>query len=341
MRARIGLALLLLGAMWVEPAAAEDSGLQHVNVGYAFVASTTLPVWIARDEGLYKKYGLDVKLFSFQGSAAATQALLGGSLDIVFGSADAVVTVVGRGAPAAVIGTTQLLNYELVARPDFTSVAELRGRTAGISAFSGGDDFALRRLLPKFGLQPGKDVRIVVLGTPNSYQKDEAVLNGTIDATLSSFDVVDTLKLQGKKMSVLAETLPNGVKLTVGDLFTTRAYLANHGANVANFMRAYVAAIRMAKNSKALTYAYLKKYTRVDNPVIQEETYKRRILGEFQSMPWPNEEAILAQRDDIASSSPDLARLKGMNAAAFIDAAPLKTLEAQGFLKSLPPLKPE
>jgi NitT/TauT family transport system substrate-binding protein len=322
-------------------ARADVAGPRKINVAYAFVASSTLPMWIAQDEGLFKKYGLVVNMILFQGSAAATQALLSGSVDIVYGSASAAITVVGRGAAVAVIATTHLLNYQLVARPNIKTAAQLRGGTIGISAYSGGDDFALRRLLPKLGLTLGKDVKFVVLGTPNPVQKAEAVLNGNADATLATFEVADTLKLQGKPMSVLAELLPNGIKLSVGDIYVTRSYLAKNPEVVKDFLRAFVEAIRMAKNDKQLSMDTLRKYIGIQNEGILAEIYEKTVVGQFKDPPYPDVDAILTQRDDTATTSPDLAKLKTMPIDAFIDNGPLKALAAEGFYNSLPPLKPQ
>ena len=339
-RRMIAAAALLLLAVPI-CARAEGTGLQKVNAAYAFVASSTLPMWIAEDEGLFKKHGLDVTMILFQGSAAATQALLGGGVDIVFGSAASAITVVGRGVPVAVIATTHLLDYQLVARPNVTSVEQLRGKTVGISAFSGGDDFALRRLMPKLGLIPNKDITFVVLGTPNPAQKAEAVLNGTTDATLVTFEVTDQLKLQGKPMSVLAALLPNGIKLSVGDIYAMRPYLVKNPETVKKFMSAFVEAIRMAKNNKQLSVETLRKYIKIDDPGVLEQIYEKTVLGQFQDEPYPNVEAILTQRDDMATTSPDLAKLTSMNADAFIDNGPLTALDKEGFFKSLPALKPQ
>jgi NitT/TauT family transport system substrate-binding protein len=334
----IAASLLTLFTMFAGNANSQQADLQKLNVAYAFVATATTPMWIAGDEGLFKKHGLEVKMILFQGSAAATQALLSGGVDIVFGSAAAAITAVGRGLPIAVIATTHLLNYQLVSRPSVTNAEQLRGKTIGISAFSGGDDFALRRLLPKLGLTLDKDVKFVVLGTPNPYQKAEAVINGTTDATLSAFEVTDTLKLQGKNMSVLAETLPNDIKLSVGDVYATRPYLKKSPETAKNFLRAYVEAIRMAKNDKQLVFSTLRKYTKIENEEILERIYQKTVVGAFLDVPYPHIEAIIMQRDDTATNIPDLARLKEKGADDFVDNGPMAALEKEGFFKGLPPL---
>jgi NitT/TauT family transport system substrate-binding protein len=322
-------------------ARADAPALQKLNVAYAFIASSTLPMWIAQDQGLFKKYGLDVNMILFQGSAAATQALLSGSVDIVFGSASSAITVVGRGAPVAVIATTHLLDYQLVARPNVKTADGLRGGTVGISAYSGGDDFALRRLLPKLGLTLGKDVKFVVLGTPNPAQKVEAVLNGTTDATLATFEVSDALEAQGKRVSVLTSLLANGIKLSVGDVYLMRPYLARNPEIVKDFLRGFVEAIRLAKNDKQLSMDTLRKYIKIDDPGILAEIYQKTVVGQFKEPPYPDVDAILTQRDDTATTSPDLAKLASMPVDAFIDNAPLKALGTEGFYSSLPALRPQ
>src|SRR5277367_4804024 len=71
---RIIIASLLALMPFCARVEAQQAEPQKINVAIAFVASSTLPMWVAQDEGLFKKYGLDAKLISFQGSAAATQA---------------------------------------------------------------------------------------------------------------------------------------------------------------------------------------------------------------------------------------------------------------------------
>ncbi|MGE0747010.1 MAG: ABC transporter substrate-binding protein [Rhodospirillales bacterium] len=339
MRRTIALLALLPVMLAAGGAAAQQAELKKMNVASAFAATTTLPLWIADNEGLFRKHGLDVKLILFQGSAQATQALLGGSADIVFGTASAAVTAAGRGAPTAIVATTSLIDYMLVVRPTTTSADQLRGKSLGISNFSGGDDFALIRLLPKLGLTYKQDVKFVVLGTPNPYQKVEAVLNGTTDGTLATFEVVETLKVQGKQTNTLAELIASGVKSSTGDIYTTRSYISRNGEDVKRFLRAFSEAIRLAKNDKDVTFATLKKHTNTKNDTVLEKLYVRTVVNGFQDMPYPIDEAIIAVRDDMADTGGDLAKLRDMGIEKFVDNAPMKALEQEGFFAKLPPRK--
>lgn len=340
MRRMIAVSVLILVTMFAGVANAQQAGLTKMNVGLGFAASGMMPAWIARDEGLNKKYGLDVKLILFRGSAAATQALIGGSVDMVFGTMSAAITVAGRGAKVAVVASSRLINYMLVTHPDIKTAAQLRGKSVGISNFSGGDDFALMRLLPKLGLTPRKDVKFVVLGTPNPYKKAEAVLNGQTSGTLVTLEVLETLKLRGKKMNMLGAIIPHGIKNSSGDIFVTRSYLKKNPENVKNFLRAFIEAIRMMKNDKQLVVRTLNKNTYTKNPKIQDLVYRTTVRKMFQDEPYPLVEAVKTFRDDLAMSSPGLRKLKNMSVDQFIDNGPLDAIKKEGFYNKIPPLKP-
>lgn len=339
MKRLLSLSVLLLLSTISGFAYAQQTDLKKINVGYGFAASGTMPIWIAQDEGLFKKYGLDAKLILFRGSAAATQALIGGSADIVFGTASAAITAAGRGAKVAVIASSRLIDYLLVTPPNITTAAQLRDKSVGISNFSGGDDYALIRLLPKLGLKPKQEVKFVVLGTPNPYKKAEAVLKGTTSGTLVTREVFETLKLQGKNMNILASILSHGIKNSSGDVFVTRSYLKKNPENVKNFLRAFSEAIRMAKNDKQLVFRTLNKHTYTKNPKIQELVYQTTVRKRFQDEPFPIIDAIKTFRDDLAQSSPGLRKLKDMSPGEFIDNGPLMALKKDGFFQKLPPLR--
>src|SRR5207244_3458911 len=64
-------------------AAAPTAGpLRKVRMALAFVGTETLPVHIALDQGIYRKYGLDVETISMQSSAQVAPAMAAGDIDI-------------------------------------------------------------------------------------------------------------------------------------------------------------------------------------------------------------------------------------------------------------------
>ena len=62
---------------------AESQPLQKIRIGYPSISSRQGQLWVAKDEGIFRKYGLDVELIFLRGGQVAIQALTGGDPPIV------------------------------------------------------------------------------------------------------------------------------------------------------------------------------------------------------------------------------------------------------------------
>ena len=58
--------------------AAPAQSLQKVRIGYPSISSRQAQLWVAKDEGILRKYGLDVELIFLRGGQVVIQALTGG-----------------------------------------------------------------------------------------------------------------------------------------------------------------------------------------------------------------------------------------------------------------------
>ena len=65
--------------------------LYKFNAGYAGVDVPQLPIWFAREAGIFKRNGLDVQLISFTGGPTAIAALISGDVPITQVSALGVI----------------------------------------------------------------------------------------------------------------------------------------------------------------------------------------------------------------------------------------------------------
>src|SRR4051795_1119384 len=63
--------------------AAQAQELKKISMGYPSLASTQSHIWVAKEEGLFKKYGLDVDPVFLRGGQVATQALAAGEPPLV------------------------------------------------------------------------------------------------------------------------------------------------------------------------------------------------------------------------------------------------------------------
>jgi len=136
---------------------------------------------VALKRGFFQEEGLDAEIIRMNANVAIA-ALAGGDVDysLIFGS---VVRAAMRGLPLRVVanfidGST----HALVARPEFKSVKELKGKALGVQAYGATDHVAAAMMLKHFGVDAEKDVRMVALGSAAA--RLAALKEGVIEAAV-------------------------------------------------------------------------------------------------------------------------------------------------------------
>ena len=312
----------------------QEKNLEPIRVSYPSVTGNMAPLWIAREMRLFEKYGLEPRLVNIPSGVISVNALISGEIELAAASSSSVVTAAVQGAPAVIIATFGPTPYKLVAHPSITSIDGLRGKIIGSSRPGAGSDYALRRLLPKLGLVPGKDVTILPTGLSESDKRIVTVLQGKIDATISTLDSISQFELRGQKLSVLADLLALGIYTSGSVLATTRQYLKRHRTQAKAFLSAFCEAISMGRTDKEVAFQIYRKNLRVYDPSLLAIIYKTSLLDRIPPKPYPQEEAIQFDLDSM--SSPEFAeKLKGRKPSDFVDGSILKELEKEGFFARL------
>jgi ABC-type nitrate/sulfonate/bicarbonate transport system substrate-binding protein len=160
----------------------------QLRLGYF---TRSLVSYVARDRGLYDGGGLTVEEVACSSSPAQFRALGAGEFDLVITSPDNVAAYRFSDAnplrtrldARILLGLDAGLGLAVIARPEITSTASLRGRSVAVDVASSGFAMALFAVLEDTaGLRAGADYTVVELGsTPNRRQ---ALLDGRCDATL-------------------------------------------------------------------------------------------------------------------------------------------------------------
>jgi NitT/TauT family transport system substrate-binding protein len=326
------LLLIVILSLVLRSAHAQDKKLEPFTISYASVSGTRAPLWIARDLGLFEKYGLDVNLIYIASGVTSVNALLGGSVDIIAASGSSAVGAAARGAPLVIIASLGHIAYKLVANPAITNIQGLKGKIVGSSRIGAGSDYALRRLLPKLGLTPGKDVQLVPTGISESDRRLVMMLQGKIDATLATDDNLLQLGARGAKFSVLADLYENGVYTTGSDIATSRQLLKERPRQLKGFIMAMTEGTAYGRANKDYALRIYRKYLKIEDPKLLDSMHKNYLLGTIPMKPYPREDAL---QNDIEDLSYTYAHLKGKKAAEFLDLSLLKSLEDEGFFKRL------
>ena len=182
------LAVCTVGVGTENACAAEKIRISVSSLDVAFLTSG-----VAYKRGFFKEEGLDVELIRMNANVSIT-ALATGDIDytMIFGS---VVRAAVRGLPMKVVASfMDSSTHALIARPEFRSIKDLRGRTLGVSSFGATADVAARMMFQKSGIDPEKDIKIIALGSDRA--RFTALKEGIVDVAVIS----PPADVEGKKM---------------------------------------------------------------------------------------------------------------------------------------------
>ena len=153
---------------------------RDVTIGYSGRTIAEMPFAWASRKGYFKESSLDVKMI-YMSTSIAAKGLMSGDVDYS--------TAMGGTLRAAIAGAPLIGVYSmfkaqmyLVAQPRYKQVADLKGKTVGISVFGGAYDLAARTILQHHGLEPEKQVTLLQIGDSRTLYS--ALTAGTIDSAI-------------------------------------------------------------------------------------------------------------------------------------------------------------
>jgi ABC-type nitrate/sulfonate/bicarbonate transport system substrate-binding protein len=300
------------------------------KVRFAYISDSpgsSAPYWIAKEAGIFKKYGLDTELIFINGSTRGVQSMIAGEIDF----AGAVGTSAMNGAMAGgdVVIVDSLVNtlpYYIIGKPDIKSAEDLKGRAAATHIPGTSADFALRLALRKFGIEY-PDIKAVMVGGASA--RVAAVINGQVDFTM----VTDSGKIQGEKAGL--KVIIDMAKLKIPFQFTctttTKAIIQEHPQTVENMVKSVADAVHFFKNNKQQSIKIMAKYTRGQKPAVLEGSwvaYKDLLVDDT----YPTLEGLNDTLAVQASWDPKAAKAK---AEEFVDLRFVEKLKKSGFLDKL------
>ena len=120
-----------------------------------------MPVIVANDLGLYKKYGVDVDFVALDGGVKVYRAMLSGNIDVAMAPAAVTAVGVSKGAKVkAILANTDKFEASMVVRDNVKTMADLKGKRIGIQQPGGFADILSKNVLRAAKIDP-KDVHFV------------------------------------------------------------------------------------------------------------------------------------------------------------------------------------
>src|ERR1044072_44014 len=155
MKRRISNTLLTI-ALLLLPGSAQAQKFIHA---YSSISTLNATFWIIQDAGFAKQEGLDTELVYIPSSSTVAQATLAGEIVISPANGQVIADVGLQGGDlVAMGGISNVVAFYIMATPEIKTIADLKGKTVGVTRFGSSTDFALRYLVQKNGFNTGKDL---------------------------------------------------------------------------------------------------------------------------------------------------------------------------------------
>jgi NitT/TauT family transport system substrate-binding protein len=300
--------------------------LKRISMGYPSLAFTQSHIWVAKEQGLFKRYGLDVDPVFLRGGQVATQALAAGEPPIV--NVGTVIQANLTGYNLVLIASMENKFYQLVfVRPGITSLEQLKGKKLGISGFGSITHYAAQILLKHLNLEVNKDVTLVP-GGPDA-ERLGAMSAGSVDASFFNLSTAPVARKMG--FVDLLQIADLGVEVQGNGLATSRNYLKSSRDTVKNAMKGYLEGIHFIYANQAESQKVFAKYMRTNNPEVLESSYQNYVKT-IPRKPTFTPKGIQFMLDMLA---PQMPQAKTAKPEQFYDASLMNELEREGFFTDL------
>ena len=267
------------------PASAEK-----IKMSFGAITGSQSPMWIAKEQGFFKKHGLDVDLVYIVGTRVGAQAMLAGEVKAGLVDLGNIVRVNLAGGDLVLVAVTRNKpNFFLVSLKEITDIQQLRGKRVGIGQLGGPPDYTTRMVLEKNGLKPDRDVRIAQMLVGQGGRL-AALQAGAIEAIVISPPLTLVAKKLGFNLLLdYSDVLPPFV---VTGLATTRKYIEENPKAVENSVRAIVDAVNYILSNEDGTTKVIGRYMKLTDQTILKDYYRQVALKEISKSFFPDVEAV-------------------------------------------------
>ena len=318
------LAAVLTTAPWPHA-----QNLQKVTINYPTRSGASWPLYIAREGGYYKKYGLDVDL-QFGVHPAGIAMLTSGQAVMVNHSLEQGMVASSRDASFALVGSSSNKGlFALMGQKDLKDVKQLKGKRIAVGQIGDAPYNYTVALLGTYGMG-ARDVQWVSVGTDVS-GRAAALQTNRADATLLTAPNYFRLEEAGYK---------NLANLADHDVYAATVYLFSKSAVTASpklseqIIKAHAEAIKRFYDDKAFavkTYIGFDKQPEADVSRIYDYYKNGNIFDRIPFVLDPAVKAIVAQQVDPRLS----ADLKAFDFKKVIDNSVVARLVKEGYFQSV------
>lgn len=306
--------------------AGATGNLPKLTIPYNAISVSQTPLYVAVEQGLFKKYGVDVSTEYMANSPQLVAAMVGGQIVVSSAGQDAVVGADLNGGDIAVVATgVDKVIFSIYGKKELGGIADLKGKKLGITSIGASTDFVGRYVLQQAKLEPEKDVAIIQMG--GQPQMFAGLSSGAIDAAVLVPPVTTQARKSGFKE--LANLADYPLVFYQGPLDMKKSFIKAQPDEALNVMKGYVAGVAATLQDKQGALDAISKYTKTTDPDELQDGYQS-VVKVLPKVPAPKAEALKTSLEQSA-----LPNAKTADPASMVDSSLVDQLQKSGFIDSL------
>lgn len=287
-----------------------------------------LPLWAAKETGLFDKHKVAVDLVYVGASPTALSAALAGEIDILTGVTGAISTYLQGYRDLAVFGgLSNALTFKIYAQPSIHDVSMLRGKRFGVTRFGGTIDFAVRYFLRSSGLNPSKDLTFIQVG--KTADLVSALKAGSTDAAGVPVPLDTLLKKMGFRE--VADLAKSGARYATASFVARRQFLIDNRSRMEGFIKAVVESTSFIKKNRREALQILSKHTRIDDLETLGEGYDQ-FVKIWPRAPEIKPEDLMLPLEQVAEGNP---KARDIDPSALIYGRLVEDVIKSGFVEQV------
>lgn len=292
----------LCGVAICSPVQASEGKDQIIRFGCLPVLQA-LPLYVAKDQGLFSKSGVNVEIITFNTAAEKDIALSVGSIDGCFADLVTPAVLRGNGRDISMVAT----NYDtrkdrrmfaVLGKPGgkYKTAADLADVPVAISSNTV-IDYVTQKLLTKGGVPLDK---VASVEAKNIGIRMQMLMSGQVEAATLPEPLVTAAI--GKGAVLLADDSGLGASQTV--LVFSGAVLKKHPEKVKNFLKAVAAANKLIKSEPDAQRKVMVKYVRLPEPL--KDRYPMPVFPDLHApdKEWVNDVGQWLQKRGVIREAP-------------------------------------
>lgn len=326
------LSLFVLAVYLLADSRAVAANLTRSNFASSITSESMAAVWIAKDRGLFRKYGLDPQFIQMPRSALTVAALIAGEIDMAVIGPGHLINAATSGADLIGIANfVQKLDYRLVGKPELKRPEDLRGKRIAISGTGAVSHIVALLALQKLSFDPNQG-KITFLAIPGTeLNRRIALETGSVDATALNGSIGDLYA--GRGYSMLFNFKGSGVTMPQTMLVTTRRTAANKPQLVEAYLKTLIEATAylLKPQNKDTVTRIMASNLRLNSVADAEEAYQA-VTNSHERVPYPNLDGMKKLHGVLSSINP---KLVDVRVETVVDPGFLSKLESSGFIQSV------